>query len=113
MEIEVKELGDNLRKVTLTGRLDTSGVLGIETRFVTGVVPGGKNAIVDLSNVDFVGSMGLRMFISVARTMRDKQAKLAFYAPQKLVNEVLESAALREIVPVCADAAEAVAVVQA
>ena len=112
MEIEIKEVGENLRQVTLTGRLDTPGVLGIEPRFVTGLVPGGKNAIVDLSQVDFISSMGIRMFISVARNMKDHQAKLALYAPQVRVDEVLDSAAFRQLVPVCKDAAEATRVVQ-
>lgn len=113
MQIEVSDVDENLRKVMLTGRLDTASVLGIETKFVTALVPGGRHAIVDLSQVDFIASMGIRMFISVARIMRDKQAKLVFYAPQQMVNQVLESASFREIVPVCTDAQEAVAVVQA
>ena len=112
MEIEIAEVGENLRQVTLTGRLDTPGVLGIEPRFVTGLVPGGKNAIVDLSRVDFISSMGIRMFISVARNMKDHQAKLALYAPQVTVDEVLEIAAFRQLVPVCKDADEATRVVQ-
>ena len=112
MQIEVSDAGDNLRKVMLIPRLDTASVLGIETKFVTALVPGGKSAIVDLSQVDFIASMGIRMFISVARIMRDKHAKLVFYAPQQMVDQVLESASFRKIVPVCADATEAVTVVQ-
>jgi anti-anti-sigma factor len=112
MEIHIAEVGDKLRRVTLTGRLDTPGVLGIEPRFVTGLVPGGKNAIVDLSHVDFISSMGIRMFISVARNMKEHHAKLALYAPQARVDETLESAAVRQLVPVCKDADEATRVVQ-
>lgn len=107
MEIDIADVGENLRRVTLTGRLDTPGVLGIEPRFVTGLVPGGKNAIVDLSQVDFIASMGIRMFISVARNMQEHHARLALFAPQPRVDEVLESAAFRQLVPVCRDAAEA------
>lgn len=113
MEMEISDVGSNVRKVMLTGRLDTPAVLGIETQFVTAIVPGGKNAIVDLSQVDFVSSMGIRMFISVARILKDKQVKLVFYAPQRMVNDVLETASFRHIAPVCANAAEAMAAVQA
>ena len=111
MEMEISEEG-NLRKVLLSGRLDTPGVLQIEPKLVTGLVPGGKHAIVDLSKVDYMASMGIRMFISVARIMRDKQAKLAFYAPQQLVGEVLKVASVHEIVPICATADDAVKAVQ-
>ena len=109
MQIEISDVGNDLRQVTLTGRLDTPGVLGVEPRFVTGLVPSGKNAIVDLSNVDFIASMGIRMFISVARNMKDRQAKLVLYAPQPNVDAVLESSAFRQLVPVCRDATEAMA----
>jgi anti-anti-sigma factor len=113
MEMQISDVADNLKKVTLNGRLDTPGVLGIETQFVTGLVPAGKHAIVDLSNVEFLGSMGIRMFISVARILREKHAKLALFAPQQMVNSVLESASVREIVPIYASASEATAAVQA
>ena len=112
MQIEFSDVGESVRKVTLKGRLDTPGVLGIEPRFVTGVVQAGKNTIVDLSHVDFISSMGIRMFISVARNMKERHAKLALYAPQPNVDEILESAAFRQLVPVCRDAAEATALVQ-
>lgn len=112
MQIEVKEVEDGLRRVTLTGRLDTPGVLGIEPRFVTSLVPGGKNAIVDITNVDFIASMGIRMFISVARNMKEHHAKLVLFGPQPRVDEILESSAFRQLVPVCKDAEEAAAVVR-
>lgn len=112
MQIEITEIGNDLRRVTLTGRLDTPGVLGIEPRFVTGLVPGAKNAIVDISNVDFIASMGIRMFISVARNMKEHHAKLALYGPQPRVDEVLDSAAFRQLVPVYKDAEEAAAAVR-
>ena len=112
MQIEITEVGEDLRRVTLTGRLDTPGVLGIEPRFVTAIVPGGKNAIVDISKVDFIASMGIRMFISVARNLKDHHARLALYAPQPRVDEVLDAAAFRQLVPVCRDADEAAAKVR-
>ena len=107
MQMDINEVGEDLRQVTLTGRLDTPGVLGIEPRFVTGLVPGGKNAIVDLSKVEFISSMGIRMFISVARNMKDRKAKLVLYSPQPTVDAILESTAFRQLVPVCKDAGEA------
>ena len=112
MDMQITDLDRNVKKVTFAGRLDTPGVLGIETQFVTNLVPAGKHAIVDLSKVDFVGSMAIRMFISVSRILREKQAKLALYAPQGMVNEVFEIARLKDVVPVCADATEATAAVQ-
>ena len=112
MDMQITDVDNKVKKVTFNGRLDTPGVLGIETQFVTGLVPTGKHAIVDLTRVDFMGSMAIRMFISVSRILREKQVKLALYGPKGMVNEVLEIARVKEIVPICADATEAAAVVQ-
>ena len=112
MEMEITDFDGGLKRVTFNGRLDTPGVLGIETQFVTGLVPAGKPAIVDLSKVDFMGSMAIRMFISVSRILREKQLKLALYGSKGVVNEVLEIAGVKQVVPVCTDATEAAAAVR-
>jgi anti-sigma B factor antagonist len=109
--MEVTELSDRLTRITISGRLDTPGVDKVETLFVAAVVPGGKSTIVDLSRVDFVASMGIRMFISVARSLRQRQAKLVLYGPQSMVNEVFENVSLRDIIPIVADETDAITAV--
>ena len=113
MDIEVNEVEGGLTQVVLTGRLDTAGVGRIEARFLEAVVAAGKPAIVDLSRVPYIASMGLRMLISAARSLARENVKLALYAPQDLVRDVLESVALTAIVPVCGDAQGAIAAVRA
>jgi anti-anti-sigma factor len=107
VEIEVNQLGDNRVKVVLKGRLDTPGVDRVETRFVAAVVPGGRHTLVDLSQVEFVGSLGVRMFISVARSLNLKQARLFLISPQPQVLDVFEQVSLSDIIPICLDDAEA------
>ncbi len=111
VEMEVTGLDDGLTKVTLSGRLDTPGVDRIEARFVAAVVPDGKSAIVDVSRVAFVGSMGIRMFITVARSMGLRRAKLALYGAQSMVNEVFENVSLSEIMPIVDSETEAITAV--
>ncbi len=105
--MEINELGDNQVKVKLEGRLDTPGVERVETRFVAALVPAGRHALVDLSRVEFVGSLGVRMFISVARSLGLKEAQLVLFAPQAQVREVFDNVSLQDIIPICADEAEA------
>ena len=107
MDMDVTDLGNNTVKIALHGRLDTPGVDQIELRFSATIVPKGKNAIVDLSDVSFVASMGLRMFISVARSVAGKDDKLVLLNPQSLVNEVFTNAAISQIIPVVFDEQEA------
>jgi anti-anti-sigma factor len=107
VEINVSELGESHVKVTLAGRLDTPGVERVETRFVAAIVPNGRHALVDLSRVEFIGSLGVRMFISVARSLGRRNAQLVLMSPQAQVREVFEHVSLHDIIPVCADEAEA------
>ena len=75
--------------------------------------PKGRHAFVDLSQVEFVGSLGVRMFIAVARSLGLKQARLVLIGPQMQVREVFEHVSLSDIIPICVDDAEAQAALSA
>ena len=107
LEIEVTYTA-NIARVKLRGRLDTPGVDRIEAKFTSAVVPEGRNTVVDLSEVSFIASMGLRMFIGLAKALRRNNAKLVLFAPQSQVNEVFTTVVLREIMPIVIDEAEAI-----
>src|SRR5262245_10863737 len=107
--MEFRNLGDDLVNVKLTGRLDTPGVDRIELRLTATLVPSGKNAVVDLSDVQLVTSMGIRMFVTLARSLKAKRARIALYAPQALVAETLSNVALGDILPICGNETAAVA----
>src|SRR5262249_10860941 len=112
MELTTTPLDAHLVKVTLAGRMDTYGVDRIETKFVSAIVPGGNNAVVDLSGVDFITSMGIRMLVSTARSLKHRNLKLALYGANSHVSEIFEAVSLQKIIPICAteaDALEAVA----
>lgn len=100
-------------KVTLVGRLDTPGVDGIEARFLDALAASGHDAIVDLSQVEFVASMGIRMIVAAARSLRARQAALAVYGAQERVSQVFGLVSLGKILPICATEAEAIAAVRA
>jgi len=109
MEMKIKDTAEGVVDVALIGRLDTPGVAGIELRFTATLVPRGARAVVDLSEVEFIGSMGIRMLISVARALSKKRGKLVLYKPQRMVEEVFHTVALGEIISVQPDAASALA----
>lgn len=108
MDMQISSLAPDVLRVALSGRLDSPGVDQIETKFTAALVPSGAHAAVDLSQVDFVGSMAIRMFISVARSLGKHKGKLVLYAPKPLVNEVFTTVALAELIPILADADAAV-----
>lgn len=113
MDIRSEELGPRLLKVTLDGRLDTPGVDQVEARFNAVAVSSGKEALIDLGAVSFVSSMGIRMFITAARAMRQRQARIVLFGAQPLVAETLQTMSVDTVMAVVADEAAARALVAA
>ena len=113
MEMTISEAAEGVKQIALVGRLDMPGVSRIETQFLAAIVPGGQSVIVDLSKVDFITSLGIRMILSAARSLQNRRAKLALYAPQDFVEEVLTTLQVQDMVPVCKDASAAIAAVKA
>lgn len=109
MEIAVNPLSAGAVEVRLIGRLDTSGVDVIETRFNASALAGGHDALVDLSQVSFVSSMGIRMLLTGAKAMRTKQRQFLLFVPAGPVREVLETAAIGTLIPMFSVRDEALA----
>jgi anti-anti-sigma factor len=107
MDIVVDSVTDGVVRVDLRGRLDSPTVDAIETRLTASLVPRGDSAIVDLSGVEFVGSMAIRMFLSIAKALDRKGRRLVLFAPQPAVAEVFGLASLDALIPVARDAAGA------
>ena len=113
MEMTCTKLGNNTVKVTLTGRLDTPVADRIEKQFYASFVPGRHNAVIDLSAVDFISSMGIRMLIAGARGVRAHRARMALFGAQPLVAEVLAHVSLDQLIDICDDEATALTAVTA
>jgi anti-anti-sigma factor len=107
MKMEIADRADGLVNVTLVGRLDTPAVERIEPQLVASLVPRGARAIVDLSLLEFISSMGLRMFITIARNLAGNNGKLVLYSPQPWVNTIFTTASLHSIIAVRPDAESA------
>ena len=113
MDIEVIPLDNNITCLRLQGRLDSAGVDRMEVRFNAAAVASGRNAVVDLSGVTFLASMGIRMLITGARALKGKGAVLVLFGAQELVQGVLESVALDQVIPIAANQEEALALLVA
>jgi anti-anti-sigma factor len=113
MHMQLIDAGEGILNVSLVGRLDTPGVDQIETQLTAHLVPRAARALIDLSQVEFIGSGGIRMFITIARALGRKGGKLVLYGAQPSVAQVFATTSLNDIVPVRADAAAAAAAVRA
>lgn len=112
MEVTITD-DSGLTRAKLSGRLDTANVNQVELAFTAGIVPKGRNTMVDLTEVTFIASLGIRMLLTVARSLGRAHAKIVMFGAGPEVMEILETSAIQDIIPVFATEPEAVAALNA
>ena len=100
MELQYSELDNNIRLIKLMGKLDILGVGQIETKFAG--YCGGENArvVVDLSEVDFLASIGIRLLTLTAKSVTRRGGKIVLLNPNPEVQHVLEMTGIPAIIPI-------------
>ena len=68
-ELVIVEANDAFTHVALRGRLDITGVEHVELKLTTQTVARRKPAIVDITAVEILASIGVGMLVKVARSM--------------------------------------------
>ena len=71
-----------------------------------------ESVLVDLSNVTYIASIGIRMFLSNIKQLRAANAKMVVLKPQKMVEEVLKLAGVDAIIPIEHDQTAAVEILK-
>jgi len=99
MEIQYSELDNGIILIKLSGRLDIIGTGEIETKFA-GYCAGEKvRVIVDLSKVDFLASIGIRLLTLTAKSVASRGGKMVILNPILEVQDVLEITGIPAIIP--------------
>jgi anti-anti-sigma factor len=110
MNIVVDEIDGGVTNVVLSGRLDTLGAETIDLRM--SVIAGSKRAVViDLSEVDFLASMGIRVLLTTAKAVQRKGGRLAIVTPEGNVLMVLKTAGMEALIPIFQERDAAIAAV--
>lgn len=108
MSIEYTDVTDTLRRITLTGRLDIAGTDAIALQFSAMTSSAQRRAVVDLSAVDFLASIGIRAVVANARAMQQRGSRMVlFVGDNSAVTKTLETTGIDTVIPMFADLAEA------
>jgi anti-sigma B factor antagonist len=111
MDMDVEEIDGGITNVVLRGRLDTAGAGAIDLKF--NVIAGAKRAvIVDLSNVAFMASLGIRLLVMGAKSITRKGGKLVILSPDENVLAVLRTAGIEQLMPIMFDRGAAIEAVR-
>lgn len=99
MPISTEELAGDITRVILDGRLDIEGAAAVDLEM--NVIAGTKKAVlVDMRQVSFIGSMGLRALVTPARAIANRGGKIVLFGPNELVEKVLKTSGVDTLIPV-------------
>jgi len=108
--ISHEDHGDDLRTVRLAGRLDMLGMEPITLKFTSLTASHGQQVLVDLREVSFLASIGIRSIVSSARALEAKGGRMVLLvAPGSSVEATLTSTGISEVIPIHTEEAEALA----
>jgi anti-sigma B factor antagonist len=91
----VEEFVDQPVRLALVGQLDTHGETQISAKMTELTVPAGRDAIVDMSGVTYISSMGISLLLTISSGLKRQGKRLMLLAPQPFVAKVLQIARLQ------------------
>jgi anti-anti-sigma factor len=100
LRIDVVRQDDSITHLALVGRLDIAGVQQIDQEFHARTAARHKPALVDLSQVDFLSSLGMGLIVSCTRALGRHRAWLVLLCPSPQVEEALRTCGMDRITPI-------------
>ena len=108
MSITFEDTQEDLRHVRLAGRLDITGIDAISDTFAELSVNTTRAIVVDLSEVNFLVSFGIRELITNAKAVQKRGSRMViFVGANKAVHKTLETTGIDTLIPSFTDAAQA------
>ena len=103
MKMTVERFDDRFTRIKLDGRMDLEGTQAIDLQFSYATSTQPLRLAVDLSNVTFLASIGLRTLLTAARAQAGRGGKMVLVGPNTMVRKILETAGVDTIVPIFDD----------
>jgi anti-sigma B factor antagonist len=108
MKISTEVLEGEVTRVILDGRLDIEGAAAVDLRM--NVIAGSsKLLLLDMQQLTFLGSMGLRSILVPAQAVRRRGGKVVLFAPVEMVEQVLKASNIDTLLPIHHDLTNALA----
>ena len=109
MELTTHEKTDSdVLKVALAGALDIKGAGDVDERLGR-IAAERRKVVIDITGVDFVASIGIRVLVQSAKTIAENAGRMAVFGAQPNVAKVLEATGVGPIIHLVATEDEAIA----
>lgn len=86
--------------VHVAGRMDAENAAQLEGQCESCIAEGNIGLIVDLGELSYVSSMGLRSFVKIAQKLKSKGGELRICRLTGLVRQVFEITRLNQVFPI-------------
>ena len=98
---------------TASGRIDFAGAQVLDDALAPALAPGAphRGIVVDLAGVDYISSVGLRVLMVAAKSMRARRAAVAVASLQPVVAEIFEISRFHHVVDVRGSVRDAIGAV--
>lgn len=104
----VQQGSEHVTVLHLKGDLDGSNYKELEAKAEELIAADTKNFLVDLSDLNYMGSAGLRAFHSISNTLKEKDGAIKLLKPSDAVSRVLKTLGFDQFFEVYQDLDEGV-----
>jgi stage II sporulation protein AA (anti-sigma F factor antagonist) len=88
--VEVAVISSDAAIITVSGELDADTGLALQHQLAGQVVHGRRHLVLDLAEVPFMDSSGLRVIVRTVNDMRNVDGSVSLAAPTQVVRRVLD-----------------------
>jgi anti-sigma B factor antagonist len=94
--------------LSLSGKLDATTAKTFEDKILAAINSGAQRLAVDLSQLDYVSSSGLRVFLLAAKQLQGTQGKIVLCALKDHVRQVFDLAGFSSVLSIYGSRDEAI-----
>jgi anti-anti-sigma factor len=103
MELSVERIQNNIKKISLKGRMDIVGTDQISIKLAAETSMERAFVVLDLSQVDFLASVGIGVLVRSAKALRLRGGEAVLLSTVPVVTLVLEKTRIDEVIKIFSD----------
>ncbi|MEX0961923.1 MAG: STAS domain-containing protein [Simkaniaceae bacterium] len=84
----------------IEGRIDANAVVVMESKLSEFLSKGEKKILIDLGQVAYLSSTGMRLLLSVSKQLKEREGELMLYALKDEVHEIIKMAGFEKILSI-------------
>jgi anti-anti-sigma factor len=102
MKLNIVDEDNGVTRLVLAGTMDIEGAMSVDKEFAE-VAASKRKLAVDLADVDFLASLGMRTLVSSAKEVMKHGGRMVLFAAQPNVEKALRTSGIDTIIPIASN----------